>query len=177
MRKVLNAVLLFPLLGTIGCAAAAITTPPVMVAPTNPAGAMGLDIYAGARAAGQAVPVFKGQETVEIRTFSGGKEVTGPVCLIDSGVYRARFSTPANVVVPDYGANSPAIFVRCEAQGLFGSTTVNAYNHTSRQRYAPALGTGVVGAIVIGAISAASRNEQLDDYKYPDIDVRLRPSN
>ena len=173
MRKILNVMLLIPLLGALGCAAAAITTPPVMVAPADPAGAMGLDVYARARAMGQAVPAFQGQETVEIRTFSGGKEVTGPICLLDSGVYRARFSTPANVVVPDYGANSPAIFVRCEAQGLFGSTTVNAYNHSSRQRYAPAIGTGVLGAIVIGAVSAASRNEQRDDYKYPDIDVRM----
>ena len=56
MRKILNVMLLIPLLGALGCAAAAITTPPVMVAPADPAGAMGLDVYARARAMGQAVP-------------------------------------------------------------------------------------------------------------------------
>lgn len=157
-----------------GCSAADITKPPILVTPKDPTSAAGIDIYARARSMGQAVPVFRGQDTVAIRTFSGSKEVTGPICTLDSGVYHTQFSTPANIVVPDYGPNSPAIFVSCQAAGLFGTKTVDAYNYSAQQKNWAGIGTGVLGQIVVGAVSAATRNEQMDEYRYPEISVRLK---
>ena len=163
-------------LALFGCSAADVMTAPIMVNPKNAASALGIDVYAQARSMGQAVPAFRGQETVEVRTYKGTQEVTGPVCNLDSGVYYASFSTPANVVVPDYGPNSPAIFVKCEAQGLLGTTTVDAYNYSAHQRNWGSVGTGVLGAIVIGAVSAATRNEQVDEFRYPKISVKMKPT-
>lgn len=162
-----------------GCETAEITTPPISVQPKTPSQAVGIDVYARARAQGNPVPRFRGQETVQVRTqgktSNGFGEITGIECLLDSGLYSARFQTPANINVPDYGPNSPALFVRCtHPDGRSGSATVNIYNFTSQQRSAAAVGTGVLGAIVIGAVNAASTDNETDEFKYPNITVQLK---
>jgi hypothetical protein len=162
----------------LGCVGAEITTPPITITPKDRAGAVGVDVYAKARSQGNPVPRFRGQKTVSIRTRGKGEssqtELRGVPCTLDSGVYAAQFTTPANLVVPDYGPNSPALFVRCETETQSGSITVNAYNDTSRQRQASAAGTGLLGAIVIGAVAAANTNNETDDFKYPAITINLR---
>ena len=162
----------------LGCAAAEIKTPPITITPKDKAGAVGVDVYARARSQGNPVPRFRGQETVAIRAWgkgeNGNTELRGVPCSLDSGVYTAKFMTPANLVVPDYGPNSPALFVRCETETQSGSITINAYNDTSRQRQAGAAGTGILGAIIIGAVAAAKTNTDTDDFKYPAIRVNLK---
>ena len=167
-----------PLLTLMACAGAEITTPPVNIVPKDPRAAVGLDVYGRARAAGNPVPRFRGQDTVQVRTWGQGEkgrsELSGVPCILDSGVYTAKFSTPANVVVPDYGPNSPALFVRCETETQSGSATVNTVNVTNQQRQAGAAGTGVLGAIIIGAVAAAQTNPDKDDFDYPMITVNLK---
>lgn len=167
------------LIALAGCETAEITTPPISVRPTNPSAAVGIDVYAQARARGNPVPRFRGQETIEIRTQGKTSEsfgeISGLPCSLDSGLYTASFTTPANINVPDYGPNSPAIFVRCtHPDGRSGSTTVNSYNFTAQQRSNAAIGTGVLGAIVIGAVNAASTDNETDEFKYPNITVQIK---
>lgn len=161
------------------CATAEITTPPVMVVPNDPAGAVGLDVYARDRARGNPVPRFRGQDMVQIRTFgdtgNGNGEIAGAACTLDSGLYKAAFNTPANVAVPDYGPNSPALFVRCEGTNdRSGSVTVQTINQTNAGRNASAAGTGLLGAIVIGAVNASRMNPETDDFGYNAIAVQLK---
>lgn len=160
------------------CTQAEITQPPINITPSGP-GAVGLDVYASARNRGNPVPAFRGQNTVQVRTWGpssdGGRtELTGVGCSLDSGVYTARFSTPANIIVPDYGPNSPALFIRCTTDSASGSVTANVVNLTAQQRSASAVGTGLLGAIVIGAVNEANRDNLNDDFGYNPIIVQLR---
>lgn len=161
------------------CAPAEITTPPISVTPKNASNAVGLDVYAGPRRRGNPVPAFRGQETLAIRSSgvaSDGqrKEISGIPCTLDAGVYEAKFNTPANLIVPDYGPNSPAIFIRCEYQDQSGSITVNAFNATTQQRMSNAAAGGILGVIVIGAVTAAKVDNAKDEFKYPPVMVQLR---
>lgn len=163
----------------LGCAQAEITQPPITVTPNVARDAIGMDVYAGPRSRGNPVPSFRGQNTVQVRTFGqlsdgGHGEITGVQCMLDSGVYKATLATPANVIVPDYGPNSPALFVRCTTPTSSGSITVNVVNMTAQQRSASAAGTGLLGAIVIGAVNEANRDNLNDDFGYNPIIVQLR---
>ena len=162
-----------------GCEQAEITQPPIMVVPTDRAGSSGIDVYARDRARGNPVPVVRGQDNVPIRTFgnldgAGYAEIEGIQCNLDSGLYSVSFVTPANIAVPDYGSNSPAIFVRCVNGATSGSITVEAYNVTSTQRHNSAIGTGLLGAIVIGAVAAANVDNSNDKFGYPPVVVQIR---
>ncbi|WP_099824278.1 hypothetical protein [Oceaniglobus indicus] len=162
------------------CVGAEVTTPPVNITPKVQADAVGLDVYARPRAQGNPVPRFRGQETLTIRTRGKGEkggntEISGLACTLDSGIYTARFQTPANVIVPNYGPNSPAVFVRCmHPDGRSGSTTVSPYNFTAAQRSNNAVGAGVLGALVVGAINAASINPEKDEFKYYPVTVNVK---
>lgn len=163
----------------LGCTQAEITQPPISVTPNVARDAVGLDVYARARTAGNPVPAFRGQNTVQIRTngelSDGGRgEISGVPCTLDSGVYKATFTTPANLIVPDYGPNSPALFVRCTTETTSGSVTASVVNMTAQQRNASAAGTGLLGAIIIGAVNEANRDNLNDDFGYNQIIVQLR---
>jgi hypothetical protein len=163
----------------LGCAQAEITQPPITVTPNVARDAVGLDVYARPRAGGNPVPAFRGQNTVQIRSngqlSDGGRgEISGVPCTLDSGVYKAAFTTPANLVVPDYGPNSPALFVRCITDTTSGSVTASVVNMTAQQRNASAAGTGLLGAIIIGAVNEANRDNLNDDFGYNAVTVQLR---
>lgn len=171
--------ILFLVLALSACAQAEITQPPILVTPTNQAAAVGIDVYVRDRSRGNPVPRFRGQETVTVRTFAsvnGGaySELSGASCLLDSGLYRAQFNTPANVGLPDYVPDSPSIFVRCTANEMSGSVTLDAFNLTAQQRMSGAAGGGLLGAIVIGAVAAANVDPAQDEYSYPAVTVQLR---
>lgn len=161
------------------CVGAEITSPPVSITPTVPANAVGLDVYARDRALGNPVPRFRGQKTVQIRTFGKGEkgghtELSGIKCNIDAGVFKAAVITPANLNVPDYGPSSPALFVRCVDGQRSGSITVNAFNATNAGRQSGAAGGGVLGAIIVGAVAASMRDDNKDDFQYPSISITLK---
>ncbi|WP_298858372.1 hypothetical protein [uncultured Sulfitobacter sp.] len=161
------------------CTPAEITTPPISVTPKNAANAVGLDVYAGPRRRGNPVPSFRGQETLPIRSAgvaSDGqrKEISGVPCTLDAGVYSAKFTTPANLIVPDYGPNSPAIFIRCAYEDQSGSVTVNAFNATTQQRMSNAAAGGIIGVIIVGAVTAAKVDNEKDEFKYPAVTVQMR---
>jgi hypothetical protein len=163
----------------MGCTQAEITQPPITVTPNVARDAVGIDVYARPRAGGTPAPAFRGQNTVQIRTngqLNDGDfgEISGVSCLLDSGVYKATFNTPANLIVPDYGPNSPAVFVRCTTDTTSGSVTACVVNMTAQQRNASAAGTGLLGAIIIGAVNEANRDNLNDDFGYNPVTVQLR---
>ena len=174
--------LAFLLLGTVlsACSVADIETPPIPVTPNNPSASVGIDVYGQARARGNPVPRFRGQNTVAVRTNGkqndgGFGELVGTPCALDSGIYKAKFQTPANIVVPDYGPNSPALFVRCiHPDKRDASATVNAFNLTAQQRGAGAAGGGILGAIIVGAVNAAVTDPNKDEFAYPPITLQLK---
>ena len=160
------------------CEQAEITQPPILVTPKNQNSAVGIDVYARDRSGGNPVPRFRGQETVQVRTFgnpngSGYAEMVGSNCILDSGLYESSFVTPANIGVPDYGPDSPSLFVRCQSASLSGSMTVDIFNLTSAQRQSNSYGTGLLGAIIIGAVAAANVDPAQDEYSYPAIGVQM----
>lgn len=173
-----KSVAVIAVLAISGCETAEITTPPVTVIPNSPSTSVGIDVYAKARARGNPVPRFRGQDTVTVRTWGKGEngrtEFSGVPCSLDSGLYKAKFQSPANIVVPNYGPKSPALFIRCQTETQSGSVTVNVVNFTSQQRQAGAAGTGVLGAIVVGAINAAVTDPEKDEFKYHPITVNLK---
>ena len=161
------------------CAPAEITSHPISVTPKNASNAVGLDVYAGPRRRGNPVPAFRGQETLAIRATGAGsngqrKELSGVPCTLDAGVYSAAFTTPAKLIVPDYGPNSPAIFIRCTHEDQSGSMTINAFNATTQQRMSTAAAGGIVGMIVVGAVTAARVDNEKDEFKYPPVMVQIR---
>ena len=165
-------------LSLAACAAPAIQTPPIPVTPTSQANAIGLDVYGRDRQRGGAVPRFRGQSTVEVRAFGQleGKrygELPGSACDLDSGVYKATFNAPANIVVPNYGPNSPAIFVKCSAGDLSGSTTARVINMTSNERMNNAGAGGLLGVVIVAAIDAAARDDETDTFGYNNIRVEM----
>ena len=174
-----NAAIAAVALAVMGCEQAEITQPPINIIPNVQADAVGLDVYARPRSRGNPVPAFRGQNTVQIRTWGDAEgkarsELTGVACNLDSGVYRAQFITPANVIVPDYGPSSPALFVRCTTPDQSGSVTASIVNMTAQQRSQSAAGTGLLGAIIIGAVNEANRDNLNDDFGYNPIIVQMR---
>lgn len=164
----------------VACAPAEITSPPVTITPKHKANAVGLDVYAGPRRRGNPVPKFRGQETFAVRSSGIAddgqrKELSGVPCTLDAGVYTASFVTPANIIVPDYGPNSPALFIRCASENQSGSSTVNAFNATTQQRMSGASAGGLLGVIIVGAVTAARIDDEKDQFKYPTTTVLLRP--
>ena len=157
------------------CTQMDITQPPITVTPTDARAAVGIDVYGKSRAAGNPVPRFRGQETVQVRTNGsregeGFGEISGATCNLDSGLYKAAFVTPANIVVPDYGPDSPAIFVTCTApDGRTKSVTMQAVNQTMQARNGSAAGAGLLGALIIGAVNEARRDNETDDFGYNPI--------
>jgi hypothetical protein len=163
----------------MGCEQAEITQPPINIVPNVQADAVGLDVYARPRSRGNPVPAFRGQNTVQIRTWgesegSARSELTGVPCNLDSGVYKAQFTTPANVIVPNYGPSSPALFVRCTTESQSGSVTATVVNMTAQQRSQSAAGTGLLGAIIIGAVNEANRDNLNDEFGYNPVVVQMR---
>jgi hypothetical protein len=108
---------------------------------------------------------------VQVRTFgetgNGTGEIAGAACMLNSRLYKASFNYPANISVPDYGPNSPAIFVRgLGTNDRSGSVTAQEINQTNAGRNVNAAGTGLQGAIVIGVVNASLINPQTDDFGY-----------
>lgn len=72
-----------------------------------------------------AQPGAQGQAETVIRAFLPGpgddrREVGGAQCEVSTILFRARVVTPARLVFPSYGAQSPTLVVACRAGELTG---------------------------------------------------------
>jgi hypothetical protein len=100
--------------------------------------------------------------------------LSGVPCTLDAGVYTARFLTPAKVIVPDYCQNSPAISVRCTTPDQRASATIKAFNATTQQQVNNATGGGIIGAIIVDAVTAANADNDKDEFRYSALTVQLK---
>lgn len=160
----------------VGCEQADITTPPIAVTPKNPSTARGLDVYAGLRRPGAVVPNLRGQTSVEIRAFDrtgdgNSGELTGIPCTVDNNLYRANITTPATIVVPNYGPQSPNFQVSCRYGEREETVTAAIFNQTAANRQAAG---GAIGGF-LGSLAASSVPDQESDvYTYQAVTVNYR---
>jgi hypothetical protein len=158
-------------------------------------GSYGQDIYGKRRVSGEAVPTMRGNQVVEIRTFTAktndfgnevaDQEVAGAECLVKAEDAEARIRTPGALHVPLYGYRSPDMTVQCIKPGFRDAvSTVNKYNLTQAQRAqsinAAGAGAGLIGALVATAVNvavAAANDPTDDDYNYISPKLLLRPGD
>ena len=122
---------------------------------------------------------LKSDEEVAKATFSTG-EVEGPgqtrvteeieiaeaTCILKGDRFAAEVVTPAGVRVPLYGYQSGALTLECSKDGFEpGIAVVEPYNKTFAERRQGAAGGGLLGALLIEIINAAS-DETNDEFEY-----------
>lgn len=164
-----------------------ISTPPVRVSPKNPNQAYGLDVFAASRQRGDPAPEYRGEKLVTIRTRlnaegPGTVEFSGARCRISSSMFTAEVTTPAQIVVPDYGRSSPVITAECRARDRKATKSISVYNASQRRRdqaydpffyggYGyPRYGYGGGFGYGVG-ISFSFANSENDIYKYPTLKI------
>jgi len=179
MLRTLLAVLMIGLLA--GCATPGLEVARVTeVRPTNRA--TGLDVYAERRRAGDKVPDFSGDQIVDVRTYKAqedsdfaGEEFAGARCSVKARDYATEVITPARIRVPIYRQQSSALSVSCEHAGYQPrSAVLEVYNKTKQQNYASASGSGLVGLLVVAALTELS-DENTHTFAYPPARVVMRP--
>jgi hypothetical protein len=173
-------VLIASMAGLAACQTAKPIAMSVNYQPTNPTAAHG-DVLAEARAQGQNIPKLRGTEFITVRSYrytlhkdSGTgikEEMTGADCTLESDGYSAKFRTPAQVKVPNYGYASRPVSVRCNAPGYkTGFANAGAENETRKAIYRAGASNGLVGFVTASIIDAAN-DEDNDDFKYPLVSV------
>lgn len=75
---------------------------------------------------GQRFVAAQGVADVVIRAYlpnAAGEfgEIAGATCAVSTSLYDARVTTPARLVVPNFGAQSPDLDITCEALDKIGS--------------------------------------------------------
>lgn len=146
------------------------------------AGAQGVDVYAGRRASGEAVPAFAGDQLLDIRSYKAtegggwGDEFAGAKCKVTARDFAADFSTPAKVRVPVYRAQSSPLAVQCEHDGMKPRMVeVGVYNKTTEERMSAAAGAGAIGILTMAVVNAAS-DTSTHDFAYPMVRVIMEPA-
>lgn len=86
----------------------------------------------------------RGEADLVVRTFvedaAGARaEVGGATCGVTSSLYRATLTTPARLVVPNFGPQSPELLLDCRAGELRGTATRDI---STTWRYAPGYPVG-----------------------------------
>ena len=153
------------------CSETPVTQRSIPVTPTDSRTATGLDVYGYARATGNTAPRFRGTGFLNVRTTASRNgiaysEVAGASCNLDSGLFVASFQTPANIIVPDYGPDSPAIVVTCtDNEGRTATATSDVANLTKQRRGPSSLTAGLLGTV---------RNTEKDDFGYNPITLTLQ---
>jgi hypothetical protein len=147
-------------------------------------GAEGVDVYAGKRRAGEAVPDFRGDQLVEVRSYGYEKsenssrpkkvEFSGARCNLEGTGFMGNVTTPAKVRVPIYGNASSELAVRCVADGRQPVIqTARAYNKTKSDRLESGSNGGLLGVVFVAAVNAAS-DETKHVFLYPAINVQFK---
>ena len=157
---------------------------PVHVTPNAPKQAFGLDVYAAARQQGQPAPAYKGERLVTVRSefdgpSSGTTEFSGARCKITSATFSAEVTTPVQIVVPDYGAQSPVITANCRANDMQATQSISVFNASQRRRdqaREPFLfgGYGRHGGGISVGVHFDLSDRSNDVYEYPTLRVTFR---
>ncbi|MEL6746924.1 MAG: hypothetical protein AAFO79_03805 [Pseudomonadota bacterium] len=181
-------------LGLTGCASQLPVRDIQTVSALTP-GAVGTDVYAARRAAGEDVPVFAGENLVTVRAYAGqptshgsitkGKELADVPCKVSTAQFAADVKTPAKVRVPNYRDRSSPIVVECAQPGYAKQiVTLAPFNKSRSERQemvsSGAAAGGLIGAVVGVAamgIAEAAADPASDVFSYQDASVVLPPLN
>lgn len=141
------------------------------------AGRQGVDVYAAERERGLDAPRYRGDQVVEMRTYSAkpteyggetvGREFSGAQCILKAANYTAKFQTPAKIRVPLYGAKTSPLDVTCEHPDHQTRNKVFAfYNKTHADRLAAGQSGGLAGLLIVAAYNGLADSGE-DEYRYP----------
>ena len=109
---------------------------------------------------------YRGTEPSVIRTFAGPRgrqEISVADCILLSETYSVQFSSPARILVPDYGPSSPEPVVACTHNGQRQAALLdvrqdghNTSNTRHRRRSGGFLTVGVGANVKIDEPAAAA---------------------
>ena len=88
----------------------------------------GVDTVRADRRADVPAPLARGETQLVVRAVpagAAGQELTGSACVASSAYFRAEFASPARILVPDFGAESPPIEVTCRS-GTASGTAISS---------------------------------------------------
>jgi len=115
------------------------------------------------------------------RVLGATRALSGIPCLLEADGFRAEFSAPARVRVPDLQDRTPPARVTCTRGTETARATLAAYNLTtatahrdSRQRMAGTRDFGGLGAITAALVTElrlSGRDPGRDVWTYPDTTV------
>jgi hypothetical protein len=87
---------------------------------------------------------------------AGGQEIAGARCTASSALYRAEFTAPARLLLPDFGPASPPVTVVCRAGEAEGRAVSEPEPYWSRglggwPAIGISVGTGDISGVSVGA--------------------------
>ncbi len=150
-----------------------------------PGCAAGLPLREDVAVSGQKFVAAQGEADVVVRTYvldPAGKpaELGGAACQITTSLYDAKLTTPARLRLPNFGPQSPELFVTCAAEGLEGAARqdINTFwqgapGFYGGPFYGPFYGPGWYGPGVFGP-GWGMPGPGYPVSEYPDVDVLLR---
>ena len=89
----------------------------------------GVETVRAERRADVPAPLARGETQLVVRAVpagAAGQELTGAACVASSAYFRAEFASPARILVPDFGAESPPMTVTCRSGHGLGDRRVVA---------------------------------------------------
>jgi hypothetical protein len=84
----------------------------------------GVQTVSATRTAALQAPLASGETQIVVRAVASGapdQELSGALCVAEAPWFRAEFASPARVLVPDFGAQAPAVAVTCRSGTASGS--------------------------------------------------------
>lgn len=150
--------------------------PACSVAPVVPPGAQ---VVRSVVKPGVTPPAAQGETSLVLRSFTAdNREVSGAECLVDGTWFTAKATSPAQVLMPAYGANSSNISVTCDSKNLSGSVAVAPQSALSGGMGGwPALGVSVNsgGGVGVGmGWYGGSAGAGAPEVRYPEARVVLQ---
>jgi hypothetical protein len=113
-------------------------------------------------------------DTSGVKPLTDEVEIGGATCVLRGDKFSAEIVTPAGVRVPLYGHRTGDLTLECAKEGFAPAVTVvSPYNKTFAERRANAASGGLLGALIIEVINAAS-DETNDVFEYPFTPVLMK---
>jgi hypothetical protein len=107
--------------------------------------ATGVPVQREVVVSGARFQAVQGEARLTVRTFlpdapEGRREVLGAHCDVVSSLYSTQLVTPARLVVPNFGPQSPELAFACRAGELSGSARVSIFTRWEDYPWGPPAG-------------------------------------
>jgi hypothetical protein len=122
------------------------------------AGPPGVETVRVTQRPGVAAPAAQGEAQLVVRVVPagvGGQELRGAACTAETPYFTAEFTSPARLLVPDYGAAAPPVVVSCTTGAATGTATAQpqaawAGGMGGWPAVGVSVGTGNAGGVGVG---------------------------